>query len=62
MKTVKQIVADALKEMGADGLWCEDCDCSCGYDNEILNCSDCVPARLVNGVMKPIKKEDGKCK
>jgi len=42
----KEIIIAKLKELGADGLCCEDCGCSiddlcpCGED-----CLDCVPAK-----------------
>lgn len=53
MKTVKQILLDHLKSIGADGLCGE--DCGCGIDNLApsgdLCCMDCVPARFV-----PLKK------
>lgn len=49
MKTVKQILLDHLKAIGADGLCGE--DCGCGIDdlapfNELC-WKDCVPARFM---------------
>ena len=44
--TCKDIIIAKLKELGADGLCCEDCGCGiddlfpCGED-----CLDCVPAK-----------------
>lgn len=44
--TVKEIIIEKLKSMGADGLCCE--DCGCGLDDlepcSCINIDMCVPA------------------
>jgi len=64
MKTVKQIVENHLREIGADGLVNEEWEepCSCGLDIlmdcEVSVCHWCVPARLIDGDMVPMKEEE----
>lgn len=50
MKTVKEIVADYLREIGADGLCHPATECGCGVD-DLQPCNygnfECVPAKKV---------------
>ena len=55
MKTVKDILTEHLKAIGADGLAGD--DCGCGFDDFMpcySGCGECVPAR------KEIAPEDHK--
>ena len=48
MKTVKEIIKEHLKAIGADGLCNTDGECGCGVDDFMpcyACCGDCVPAR-----------------
>lgn len=49
-RTVKPILIDALKQLGADGLCNNDVECGCGLDDLVPCCEDCTgcePARQV---------------
>ncbi len=49
--TVKDIIIEGLKDMGADGLCNIDFDCGCGLDDlepcSNININECVPARKI---------------
>jgi len=50
MKTVKEIIKEHLKAIGADGLCNPYEECGCGIDDLMpcmcgIGCSSCVPAR-----------------
>jgi hypothetical protein len=62
--TVKQIVEFYLKEIGTDGL-IKQSMCKCSNEYLMKRCSrwergnmDCVPAKLIDGKMVPMKKEE----
>jgi hypothetical protein len=66
MKTVKQIVENHLKEIGADGLvkrpltgGIDLCYCSGQYLMGYEKCAPlrCVPARLIGGKMMPMEEK-----
>jgi hypothetical protein len=50
MKTCRDLLIEKLREIGADGVCCE--DCGCGFDN-FASCGeygiihDCVPAKKI---------------
>lgn len=59
MKTMKQVIEDHLRHVGADGLFNQDMICGCGLGDLIpcgCDCSDCVPA--TNHVVTQADLED----
>jgi hypothetical protein len=55
MKTVKEMLVESLKRMGADGLCSEECGCFLGYN--FIPCSGPV-CDCVAGVKREATKED----
>ena len=56
--TVKEIIIEKLKKLGADGLNCNEKDeCGCGFNN-LAECgedfSDCIPAKEDCGLFYPL--------
>ena len=62
MKTIKAVIIEWLKEIGADGLCCPESECKCSIkelgDCDALSINYCVPAKLT--CCKDCQK-DGNC-
>jgi len=59
--SVKDIIIEALKKMGADGLCNPGCSCGCGlgdFDCEEVNL-DCEPARKIIATQEDVDEMDG---